>query len=83
MSDRKCQYGVQIVWADPVAAGATKADEPYDPKWMSFEDIEAADRFADHFKHRLKSDPIFGGVKEINRAERWAVEQYGPWVTRQ
>jgi hypothetical protein len=78
---RKTQYGVQIVWADPVAAGAVLRGEEdtYEAKWHEFDSIEAADRFADYYVHSVGGDPLFGGVKEINRATRWALEEYGEW----
>ncbi len=80
-SESKRQYGVQIVWADPVVAGAAKPGEVYEPKWMAFESIDQADRFAELYEPRINGLPEFGGVADVNRAERWAVEQYGEWTT--
>lgn len=68
----KRQYGVQIVWADPVKAGAIKPGEPYVPKWLTFDTVEQADSFA----ARYRFDRAVDGV---NQATRWALEHYGPW----
>lgn len=78
--ERKTQYGVQVVWADPVAAGATKPGESYVPDWMVFSTEESADWFAAGYEHYIGCAPEFGGVSEINRATRWAEEAYGEWV---
>lgn len=46
----KTQYGVQIVWSDPVEAGACKPGEVYVPRWMHFDDPEHAEQFARAYK---------------------------------
>lgn len=46
----KIQYGVAIVWSDPVKAGACKAGEAYVPRWHHFDDLEAADRYVRFYK---------------------------------
>lgn len=72
------QYGVQVVWIDPVKAGATKPGEEYVPDWAVFPDEDKADNFAAFYIRYLEAGP-HNGVKEVNRATRWAVESYGPW----
>lgn len=69
------QYGVQIVWSDPVDAGAVKPGERYSPRWQHFTSREQADAFASIYLTQLDN-----GVAAVNRAERWAVVEYGPWV---
>lgn len=73
------QYGVQIVWIDPVQAGAVREGEAYDPRWMVFDTEEQADSFASIYVTKLEAGP-HNGVAAVNRAQRWAVEEYGPWV---
>lgn len=96
------QYGVQIVWEDPVSAGAITLaqhkdpDFVYEPRWSVLDTLEQADAFAESYVSTLgrkmesasrqpydgpdKDEPWMAhGVKEVNRAERWAVEVYGEW----
>lgn len=73
----KEQFGVQVVYADPVASGSCKKGEVYEPRWHWFEDKDAADRFSQRYAHEIGRDPKWGGVTEVNRATRWAIEVYG------
>lgn len=73
----KEQYGVQIVYKDPKAAGAV-SDEPC---WYWFDTIEQADYFAQRPAHEMRTLAEYGGVKEVLRAERWAIEIYGEPVS--
>lgn len=75
---RKTQYGVQIVWADPVQAGVRIKDgETYSATWQWFDEELQATKFIEHYIYNIGKDPSFGGVAEINRGTRWAVEEYG------
>lgn len=75
----KTQYGVQVVWSDPVEAGAIKEGETYVPQWMHFDVEEQADNFAESYVLKMEAGP-HNGVKEVNRATRLAIEVYGPWL---
>lgn len=77
LGDRKTQHGVQIVWGDPVKAGAVKEGEEYVPDWQWFDQEFHATKFIEHYIYDIGKDPAFGGVAEINRGTRWAIEQYG------
>jgi hypothetical protein len=70
----KEQYGVQIVYKDPEAAGANPDSEA---RWHWFDHIEQADTFAARPAHDMRTPGKYGGVKEVNRATRWAIEVYG------
>lgn len=70
----KEQFGVQIVYKNPKAAGA---DPEREPSWYWFDHIEQADHFAERPAHEMRTPGEYGGVKEVNRAERWAIEVYG------
>lgn len=75
----KRQYGVQLVWDDPVKAGAVKPGEDYTPKWDHFDSVAQADKFANIFIPSIGLDDYTGGIKAVNRAVRWAVEDYTEW----
>lgn len=72
------QYGVQVVWADPAAAGVSDPDEAAEPRWAIFGTCAQAERFARHYTDDLEAGP-HNNVAAVNRATRWAKEQYGPW----
>lgn len=87
----KRQYGVQVVWADPKKAGADPDEEPI---WHDFDTREQADSFAAHYVNTVggvlgwvrpydgpdKDEPWMAhNVAAVNRAERWAVEDYTAW----
>lgn len=76
--NRTRQYGVQVVWTNPVHAGAVKKGESYEPEWSVFAGKGAADKFTRYFQAYVGAESP-NGVKELNRAERWSSEQYGEW----
>lgn len=90
----KRQYGVQVVWKDPKKAGADPDEEP---RWYAFDTQEQADSFARSYVSTVgeklsyrtpydgpdKDEPWMDhDVAEVNRAERWAVEDYSDWEPR-
>lgn len=78
---RKTQYGVQVVWADPVGAGAVKKGEKYIPTWQEFDSEDQADAFVSFYRFPAPDGTMFtrAEVAEINRSTRWAIELYGEW----
>lgn len=92
--ERKIQYGVQVVWKDPVKAGVPTGQEP---RWADFDTKEQADNFAALYESTLGQmarrmptlahTPGFdpdekwkdAAVAVVNRATRWAIEAYGEW----
>ena len=77
----KVQYGVQVVWIDPVESGAVLPGETYVPRWAEFDDKAQADSFAAFYQRYVDAGP-HNGVKVVNRATRWAVEEYGEWEVK-
>lgn len=55
----KRQYGVQVVWKDPVASGAITLEQQmdpefvYEPRWAVFDSKEQADRHASSYRSTL------------------------------
>lgn len=47
------QYGVQVVWADPVKAGAVREGEVYVPRWDWLDTLEMADAQANRYRTTL------------------------------
>jgi hypothetical protein len=86
------QYGVCIVWADPVKAGAAKTAEEYEPSWLEFDTEAQADAFASRYRSRIgdmmpwyqgpDADDLWqdSAVERVDRATRWAFERYGEWT---
>lgn len=90
---KKRQYGVQIVWNDPVKAGVREPEA--EPRWLVFDTVEQADAFASLYKSTVGEKASAAGlpyegpdkndlwmdtdVAKVNRAQRWAVEVYDEW----
>lgn len=90
----KRQYGVKVVWEDPIKAGLQEGEES---SWFAFDTEEQADQFQTSYAATLGQlaekmpwleqtegfDPgerwKAHNVLGVMRAERWAVEEYTPW----